>query len=309
MKITNHMSRILVMAFCGLVLTFNSCKKEKSELTEQEEEEIALASTQADAESENMFSDAFDDVMGVNNDVGMAGTGIFGGRTAPNLRGMNVDSVPPCVTVTVVHLSSTPFPVRITVDFGVGCVGRDGRMRSGKIISTYTGRLIDPGKSATTTFENYFVDSVKVEGTLVITNSTPPLAGPVAVRSFTFDVQGGKLTRPNGNYSEWNSHRVITQVEGLGTPLIALDDVFTITGGAKGTVKRGSLIVKWESIITEALRKRFACRWIVKGRVKISRVNLPSTSPWVAVLDYGNGFCDNNATLTVNGITHQITLH
>jgi len=29
----------------------------------------------------------------------------------------------------------------------------------------------------------------------------------------------------------------------------------------------------------------------------------------MAVLDYGTGTCDNKATITINGVTHIITLH
>jgi hypothetical protein len=304
MKTTRLITSILAVSLVTLI-TLYGCKKEKSELSPQEEEQIALASTEGDAESENAFNDVFDDVLGANNEVGMEGTGIFGGRTTTDGslldagRGMQVDSVPSCVTVTVLHLSSTsPFPVKIIIDFGTGCQGRDGRIRSGKIISTYTGRLIQPGSQSTTTFENYQVDSIKIQGTLVIKNtSTPPAVGVMPVHQFTWDVINGKLIRPNGFYNEWNSHRVVTQVEGQLTPTTPLDDVYAITGHASGSAHRGTFVCQWESNIIEPLRKRFTCRWITKGRIKVMRRNLASTSPWVAVLDYGAGTCDRNATL------------
>jgi hypothetical protein len=224
---------------------------------------------------------------------------------------MQVDSLPACVTVTVLHLSTTsPFPVKIIVDFGTGCHGRDGRLRSGKIITTYSGRLIVPGSTSTTTFENYHVDSVWVQGTLVIKNtSTPPAAGALPVHQFTFDVINAKLTRPNGNFTEWTSHRVVTQVEGMLTTTTPLDDVYVITGNGHGAVHAGTFACQWESSIIEPLRKRFTCRWITKGKIKVMRRNLASTSPWVAVLDYGAGTCDNNAVLTVNGVAHPVLLH
>lgn len=122
-------------------------------------------------------------------------------------------------------------------------------------------------------------------------------------------VEGGKRTHANGNYIHWNSQRVITQVEGLGTPELPFDDVFTITGGTKGSVKRGDRVSLWESVIIEPLRKRFNCRWISKGIVRTTRTHASSSSPWVAILNYGNGECDNKATLTINGTTKIITLH
>jgi hypothetical protein len=115
------------------------------------------------------------------------------------------------------------------------------------------------------------------------------------------------LTRPSGNFIEWNSLKVITQIEGLGT-IVPLDDIFRVTGEARGKVKRGQLIVLWQSTITEPLIKRFNCRWIVKGRIRTIREALNSSSQWVGILDFGAGTCDNQAILVINGVPHQITL-
>ena len=194
--------------------------------------------------------------------------------------------------------------MRIELDFGTGCPGKDGRVRSGKIITEYTGRLTLPGKSSVTVFKDYIVDSIRVEGTIKITNT-----GNANDRQFTVDITSAKLTKPNGDYTKWNSHRVITQVEGLATPDLSIDDVFTITGNASGEVKTNSFATTWESNIIEPLRKRFACAYISKGVVKIIRHNLSPDSKWVGVLNYGTGLCDNKATLTVNGVEHQIILH
>ena len=81
--------------------------------------------------------------------------------------------------------------------------------RSGKIISVYTGHLIIPGKSATTTFQDYKVNGISVQGTHKITNT-----GSTNESQVTVDVEGGKGTKPNGAYVQWNTHRVITQIEG-----------------------------------------------------------------------------------------------
>ena len=112
----------------------------------------------------------------------------------------------------------------------------------------------------------------------------------------------------NGNYSLWSSHRVITQVEGNGTPQIPVDDIFRITGGGHGKVKHGNLIYAWQSEIVEPLVKKFSCRWISKGTIRVKRETLPDNSQWVGTLNYGQGDCDFLATLTINGEVHQIQL-
>jgi hypothetical protein len=296
-----------LLAFVALVLSigFLSCEKDKSdsELTPEEQMEASIASSEAEAESDNIFDNVFNDVMGVNTEVALGGTGVFAGRVSSSFDGRiaQVDSLA-CLVVTVTRLNaSNPFPVRITLDFGAGCIGKDGRVRTGKVHTVYTGRLIHPGSSATTTFENHTVDSILVQGTHVVTNISTS-----AALKFTVEVQNGKLTKPNGDWHQWNSTRTITQMEGMATPTIAIDDVFNITGHAAGVVKHNNIITTWESQIIEPLRKRFNCRWIVKGTVKIIRHI--GTVTHQAVLDYGLGTCDRNATITINGVVHQILL-
>lgn len=295
-----------VLVLCTAFVLF-SCKKDKSgDLTAAEEEIASAATSESDAEAEMVFNGVFDNVMGVNNEVGIEGTGVFGGRVAGS--GMRTDSLQRCFTVTVTRPSANPFPVRVVIDFGTGCTGADGHTRSGKIITEYTNRLLIPGAVATTIFDNYKVDSTKVEGTHKIANTTNP-ANANQVRQFTVDVNGAKLSRPSGNYAEWNSHKVITQFDGFITAL-PIDDVFRVEGYANGRVKRGALIVAWRSEITEPLIKRFSCRWISKGIIKVFRAsNANPNSPWTATLNYGAGNCDNKALLTINGVTREITLH
>lgn len=309
MKKTIFLSRLKTLAFAA-TLFIAGCKKESSEaLSPQEEEQAATFTSESEVESEMTFNDVFDNVMGVNSEVGTGGVGIFGRATSDNVgRGetARTDSTPPCVTVTVTPMQPNAFPKTIVVDFGNGCFSH-GHLRSGKIKTVYSGPLRNPGSTATTTFENYKIDSIQVEGTHKITNTTATTSG-ANQRQLKIEVTDAKLTRPNGNYVMWNSTRTKTQIEGNGT-IMPADDIFRITGIANGKVKRGNLIILWNSEITEPLIKKFTCRWISKGRIRTVRQGLPQTSPWVAVLDYGTGTCDNQANLTINGTTRQITLH
>lgn len=245
--------------------------------------------------------------MGVNTEVGIGGTGIFGQRNIQFgeeiIAGVDgTDTVPSCVIVTIIRLSPPAvFPVKVIIDFGSGCTGRDGRVRKGKIITTYTGRLVVPGSVAETTFDGYYVNAIKVEGLHRVENKSTSQQW-----IFNTSVRNGKLTKPNGNYTQWNNTRTITQIEGNGTPLFPLDDVFSIKGESSGTVKRDTALYQWaaRTLPDHPLIKRFACRWIVKGRIAIRRSNSD-----VAVIDYGSGLCDNKATITINGVVHEITLH
>lgn len=306
MKSLMSLTRVLTVVLCATALFMVSCKKEGSETeTAAQKEEFAMASSESDAEAEAIFDDVFDNVVGVDTEVGLGGTGVFGsantgGGVGIVQNGANGPDTVRCFTVTYTQLSAPArFPLKVVIDFGAGCTGRDGRTRKGKIVIVYTGPLFVPGNSTSTTFDGYYVNEVKVEGTHKISNKST-----ANIKSFNVLVVGAKLSKPNGNFIQWNSDRTVSQVEGLGTPLFPLDDIFKVEGGANGSVKREDRFFQWSTIIKEPLMKKFTCRWIAKGVVVMQKSNAP-----VAELNYGTGTCDNKATLTINGQVREITLH
>lgn len=302
MKPRFNLAQLVSIVSISILCFSVSCTRESSndDTAEQEQIQASTLTAESDAEAEVIYNEVFDDVLGANNDVGMGDIGIAG-RTADNDMQFRPNA---CYTIIPVTAPGV-WPARIIIDFGTSpCMGPDGHTRMGKIIATYSARLTVHGATAETTFENFYFDSTKVQGTHKITNTSTSNSE----RSFKIEVINGKLTRYNGNFIEWNSTRLITQVEGLATPFIALDDVLKITGHSRGRAQRGNLLVAWESTVVEPLMKRFRCRWINKGRIRSVRANMSTNSPWVAILDFGNGACDSHATLTINGVTHQITL-
>lgn len=292
------LATILIM---GVV--FTACKKQDDDSTGTAgKEEFATAASTSDATAEEVFDDVFNNVMGVSPEVAIGGTGVFGrvdvSAGATN-RVEGVDSAT-CYILTTTQLSpATRFPLQIVIDFGSGCTGRDGRTRKGKITIVYTGHLFYTGNSATATFSGFYLDNIKVEGAYKLTNTGTP-----DKKSYTTQVSNAKLSDTNGDYIQWDSQKTITQVEGGATPQIAIDDAYNITGQASGEAQVGGKYFQWSTAITAPLTKRFTCRWIAKGTLSLKK-----GSDAVAVLDYGQGICDNKATFTVNGVDHEITLH
>ncbi len=288
-------------------LLFVGCKKEDSAntLTPQEEEQATFVTAQSESESDLVFDDVFNSVVGANAEVGMEGLGVYGRTDGRSDLFRQDSSRSSCVKRTVTPTQPNAFPKTVTLDFGTGCEIQ-GRTRSGKIITVYTGRLAEPGASATTTFENYAVDSFTVAGNHKITNTT---TGSNNMRQFTVEVKDARIShlRHRASVAEWNAIRVHTQVEGNGT-ITPADDVFRTTGRSNGAVKHVLASIAWTSEITEPLIKRFSCRWLSKGIIKTTRTGLAADSKWVGVLDFGNGACDNAATLTINGNSRQIVL-
>ena len=304
MKKTIHLSMGLAAFALMLALSFTSCKKDTSttEISTPPPDTTALE-TQAtveagkqDAETEAQFDDVFNITASMNTaqvgeDLGLNAnvSGLY------TLGGKDVDTSAPCFTITVVPNIPHVFPKTVTIDFGTGCLGRDGKYRKGKIVSIYTNPMMVPGAKVSTTFVGYSVDSFAIEGTHITENtSTSNMQG------WKVSVINGKITNLNsGNWRKWNSVKSVLQIEGNGTPNFPLDDVYKITGGATGSNSGGHT---WSSNIVDPLIKKFTCHWIVKGTVRLMRDGR------YALLDYGNGDCDNLAILYVNGIPHVITL-
>ena len=297
----------LAATFFLAAATLTSCQKQINETATVDANTLTIEATEDDAEAEVVFGDVGDQAMGVDAEAGLGQIELFGsanaggGTSVDTDLGMEMpaDSAQPVrfFSITVVPRDPGVFPKTITIDYGTGCKGRDGKTRSGKMITVYSKPLVVPGSQAVTEFNNYYVDSVKVEGRHVIKNNSTS-----SVLIMTRLVQNGKLTRPNGSYVKWNAEHHITQVAGLGTPFFPRDDEWSTTGGAKGETFRRNVTTTWSRLIVEPLHKANACRWIDKGVVKVTRNDKN------AVLNFGNGTCDNKATITIDGVTKEITL-
>jgi len=58
----------------------------------------------------------------------------------------------------------------ITLDFGDGCQDRNGNVRKGKIIIEYQGGKLVPGSTVITTFVDYSINDISIEGIRTLTN-------------------------------------------------------------------------------------------------------------------------------------------
>jgi hypothetical protein len=198
----------------------------------------------------------------------------------------------PCATITVTPNDST-YPKTVVIDYGSGCLCRDGKLRKGAIVLHYTKPLRRPGAVLTITFRNYFVNRAHIEGTKIIKNQT---AG--GVHQYSVVVIDGKITWPNGRGFFYEKVKTVTQVSGSETIAIR-DDVYSIEGRSKTTYNNGITVTK----NTESpLIKPVACAWIVQGKLKI-KINSREL-----FLDFGNSVCDNKATLTWGVQVREITL-
>lgn len=200
-----------------------------------------------------------------------------------------------CVLAT---LDTTSAAWILTIDFGSSnCQCTDGKYRRGKIFATFTGSYWLPGTVITYTFENYFVDDNQVLGIKTVTNKGFNNSSQLW---WEITEDGSIIKANNGGTITWISTRQLTWVEGIGTLYQWWDDVYQLTGEAHGVNSSGSDYVY---TITTPLSRKLNCQWVSSGVLTLQVTGLP-----LITMDYGDGTCNNNANIIVNGQTYPITL-
>ena len=280
-----HFLKNIAILLLATVLILPGCKKDDDPTVPSENANSAIYKTMAADAGHADFLENNIDLL-----VDEAARGHFGPNAPQGPQGI----LNPCATVT--H-DTTVTPHVITIDFGpVNCLGNDGHWRRGQIIVTYTGPYWAAGSVKTIGFNGYHIDDNAVTGTRTVTNNGQNAAGNF---NWTIDVVNFTITKPNGNWFSRNSNRNREMIQGYGT-MNPWDDVYLITGTANGQKSNGHSMT---STIINALRKEVGCQWIVSGTMDMAPNNLP-----VRTIDFGSGTCDNIATVTINGVSHTITL-
>lgn len=269
---------LLLLIGLSVAASFSGCKKEKEDPVKPE---TSAAVNNAWAES------AFDNATQWS-DQAMAGHLLKSTLNDTVYMGT-------CVLATL-DLSTSPYT--LVIDFGTtNCQCDDGNFRRGKIIVRFTGSYWAPGTVIYYTFENYFINDNQILGTKTITNMGRNTAQHLWWETV---VNGSVIKAGNGGIFTWNSTRQHEWSEGEATPWVWWDDTYLITGQASGTNVDGK---SYSIGILTPLAKKLNCEWIKSGTLNIQIEGLP-----LILLDYGNGNCDNTATVTVNGQVYTITL-
>jgi hypothetical protein len=282
MKTTILKSGLFVFASMMLMLT--SCKKE-SAATAENENALQLSASQAAAD--NLYEDVYDVAMDAADDAGIYA------RTTQEAQAAERFTIPVCAVITVTPTGQNVFPKTVVIDFGAGCVNTTGITRKGKITYVFTGKLRTAGTTVSASFDNYMVNNYKVEGVYSILNSS--IGNGI---SFTTQISNGKITYPDGSFYNYSGNKTVTQTVGQGTANLS-DDEFTLSGLSNYSSSNGTSLT---ASITTPLVKRFSCKWIVSGvtRYTYNALNME--------LNYGNGDCDNKATITMAGQTNEVLL-
>ena len=270
-------TKLLIAVSLGFFTFFVSCKKESSTNDSQTVVESTFELTTDNATADFLAEDDNDVLMEAAEDKGLLGS------FAPQI--IESNNFLACATVTVTPL--TGFPKTILINFDSTCITPRGIRRSGAVRIVISDSLRRPGSTAVMTFENYYINYFKREGTHTFTNTSQP-----GIKSWQRKVEGGKITAPNGRFWLHQSIKDVVQTAGVSTPMNLFDDIFSITGNASITNAQG---VTRTSTILLPLQKKYSCANIDKGRIRFDGPN------HFAILDYGNGECDRVAVISIDG--------
>lgn len=199
----------------------------------------------------------------------------------------------PCVIISN-SAEDGAFPNTITLDFGEGCTGQNGKVKSGKIIITVTDFMKNVGAMRTISFENFYVNGNQVTGQKLTVNNGENESGNVVMVT-TNQVS---MTNENGEIMMREGQREREWIAGFSTEDRS-DDEFLVTGSFSGTRPNGGTMTRE---IIDPLHISYSCKYPLSG------VAAMSCSRGEATVDFGNGVCDNEAEVTRNGNTEVINL-
>ncbi len=279
-SLQDTLARILVSLSLLTLIGLAACSEVETPIAEAEitAEEIAVA--QGEEDLDVSIEDAEEIAMeALEMTDGSTDRRIFSNPTHAILSAS-------CAVVTHDSIAKT-----ITIDFGTGCTGADGKVRAGIVLITYTQRLWIPGASVSVALANYSVDGKAIEGTKTLTNVSANLLAPISMNT---TLVGGKVTWPNGTFATRDYTRTRTWVRAINP----INDEFQVVGQVTGMTRSGENYSM--NIISTVIYKR-KCRLqgvgiAVQGLKSLQRDSKPNL-----LIDYGDGQCDSFITLTRNG--------
>lgn len=189
--------------------------------------------------------------------------------------------------ITIEPFDYTSFPKTITIDFQAGVLCEDGITRKGMISIVSTDWYGNEGSEHTTTFNNYYHNDYKVEGTHYVKNLGRNLDDNL---EYSVIVENGKITSNTGKNINYTENSLRTWIAGSDSPLNIWDDEYLLDGTQSGISSEG---VEYMLTIEESLHFVLLPRNIKSGILNFDFGN---------VNDIKLNF--TNSTITILGVTY-----
>ncbi|PBQ31261.1 hypothetical protein CNR22_05610 [Sphingobacteriaceae bacterium] len=311
---TSKISMGLAVIFTVASLSFSSCRKK------DKEETIAEDTEQSTATDNNVAESYVADIESMGSQVSDNGSLSTYKTSGPS--SVEALEASGCAAVTVNNQV-------VTIDFGTsGCIGKDGRTRTGKLIYDFSGsasgatRYRNPGFNMSVTSQNYVVDGYAVtiiskSVSNITSSSIPSTANPGTNLKWSV-VANISIVKPNsGGTISWSCNRTKELMntgdtlcyKGQAMPIDWTKAMVKINGSASGVNAKGE---NFTANATNLVRD-FNCapdpvsrphrHPFISGTIAYT----PGSRP-LRTIDFGNGACDMAATVTINGRVFNITL-
>ncbi len=201
-----------------------------------------------------------------------------------------------CTKITREYAGDT---LKITISYSSdSCTAPDGKVREGKILMTSIGDYWNGDALVTLTTDNYVVDGNQVTGTATVTSKINADGNRESLISEEGSITYGDGTGTVSLKSE--KIRIVTE----GTKTVGKhDDIVSVTGTGSGTLVSGNTFTcKTLSPLVRDCEKD--CRGVyISG---VTQIDISEGT--VITVDYGDGTCDDQATVTTNGVSETINL-
>lgn len=196
----------------------------------------------------------------------------------------------------------------------------NGRTRNGILIFNYSASLStakhyrDPGFKCSVTSANYSVDGNAVNIISKTIQNTTPVDFQPNVTNLSWQIDGHiTVTKAQGVHDfTFNRTKILLNTadpnvyHGASSAISWNLAKISLSGSASGTTAKGKT---YTATITSPLIRDFGgCKVgnhfpFIQGKLELR----PATKA-TRYIDFGNGSCDVDATVTINGVVHNITL-
>jgi hypothetical protein len=290
--------KVAVVLLAGLAV-LGSCKKtDDTVLSSDDTQNVNSESVSASTSSET--SDLANSVISNVSDTQLSSGRIEGAINGLGLKDKRLEGA--TITITGTGTKDNPSGT-ITIVFPSPGVTTNGVTRVGTINVQYAGRRLQPGSTRTITFDNYYRNSVKVDGTYAVSVTDSTLTNTDFIVTFahttnlTLTFPDTKTVTRSATYTAVWDYKIADPTKSTITHKAG--------GTAEGTNRKGRPYVM--TIDTDIVYRAdcFAAGFGLPytGTKTILVNNLVTYK-----IDYGTDTCDDTVTITFGGKTVTITV-
>lgn len=254
--------RKIIVAFTVFTALLVACK--------QEDKTVYTHAAANQSFAEQLTFDVVKTVLGIIPDY-------VANKSYTSIAGLSVTASP--------SIENSTYPKVVTMNFGSGITGSDGKVRKGKLLVSVPDSTVSIQDLAIS-FENYFINATNVLGGMTLEYES--------LGNHTLNFQATGITLENGNGTmKWQGSATMDQQEGIISATVE-DNVYYIAVTATGQDFNGT---GFSMNSTQDHKIDFSCStMIVQGASSIEPQDRDAQT-----VDYGDGVCDEIGVVSVPG--------